>query len=70
MARDIDPIPFLRALVTAANDESVPDAVVRQLAQEADSRVIGMEAKKKNDPSNIVAKISYNKRDGYNVERY
>jgi len=71
MPRDIEALPFLRAVVTVANDPDMSDGAVRTFLLEADNRVIGMEVKKKDDPSNIVAKITYSKvTNEYNVERY
>jgi hypothetical protein len=71
MSRDIEALPFLRAVVTAAKDETLSDGIVRDLLLEAEIRVMGMEGKKKDDPSNVVAKLSYSKVDGeYHVERY
>jgi hypothetical protein len=71
MSRDIEALPFLRAVLTAANDPDLSDEAIRTFLLEADNRVIGMEAKKKDDPTNIVAKITYsNITNEYSVERY
>jgi hypothetical protein len=71
MARDLEALPFLRALLTAANDPDLSDSAVRTFLLEADTRVIGLEEKKKDDPSNIIARIGYSQVDGvYQVERY